>query len=228
MVASMSMNAKPEAASQFHAESMDRMYRLQRHLYDTTRAYYLLGRDEMLEGLGVPDGCTVLEIGCGTGRNLVAAARLYPKAQLSGFDISREMLHSAETSLRRAYLAEAVKLMQGDAECFSAQSLFGIPQFDRVYFSYTLSMIPDWQRALTQAFAAVKPGGSLHVVDFGDCARLPHWFKRGLYAWLSRFHVTPRLALETALSELIDHGGGRVEVARPFRSYALIAKVTKT
>jgi S-adenosylmethionine-diacylgycerolhomoserine-N-methlytransferase len=31
-----------------HAAAMDRMYRLTRHVYDFTRAYYLLGRDRML------------------------------------------------------------------------------------------------------------------------------------------------------------------------------------
>ena len=29
------------------AEQMDRMYRYQRHIYDLTRKYYLLGRDRI-------------------------------------------------------------------------------------------------------------------------------------------------------------------------------------
>ena len=227
MAASMSTNSNLDRGSLAHAKSMDRIYGVQRHFYDVTRAYYLLGRDRMLDALKLEDGETALEIGCGTGRNLIGAAERYPQAKLFGFDISSEMLRSAESSIARAGHASSVTLGLADATQFNAKALFGQKQFDRVYFSYTLSMIPDWQTALEQAFLGVKPGGSLHVVDFGDCARLPRWFKKMLYAWLAQFHVTPRLALETAISELIGNEGGRVEVSRPFRSYSIIAKVTK-
>ncbi|MDH4412604.1 MAG: SAM-dependent methyltransferase, partial [Rhizobium sp.] len=37
--------------SQNHADRMDRMYRYQRHIYDLSRKYYLLGRDHMIAGL---------------------------------------------------------------------------------------------------------------------------------------------------------------------------------
>ena len=39
-----------------HAALMDGVYRWQRHVYDVTRKYYLLGRDRMIAGLGVPAG----------------------------------------------------------------------------------------------------------------------------------------------------------------------------
>ena len=57
------------------AALMDRIYHRQRRYYDFTRKYYLLGRDRLIEGLAPPPGGRVLEIGCGTARNLVAAAR---------------------------------------------------------------------------------------------------------------------------------------------------------
>jgi hypothetical protein len=42
-----------------HGEAMDRMYRFQRHFYDVTRRYYLLGRDQLLDRLAPPpDGST--------------------------------------------------------------------------------------------------------------------------------------------------------------------------
>ena len=48
--------------------------------------------------------------------------------------------------------------------------------------SYALSMIPPWREALAQALDVVAPGGSLQIVDFGDCAGLPRPFKAGLAA----------------------------------------------
>ena len=55
-----------------HRDLMDRIYRHQRHIYDLTRKYYLLGRDELITALAPPGNGSVLEIGCGTGRNLLA------------------------------------------------------------------------------------------------------------------------------------------------------------
>ncbi|MEP4422552.1 MAG: methyltransferase domain-containing protein, partial [Nitratireductor sp.] len=71
-----------------HAALMDANYRFQRHVYDLTRKYYLLGRDRLVDALQVPAGGSVLELGCGTGRNLVRVARRYPHARLFGLDIS--------------------------------------------------------------------------------------------------------------------------------------------
>ena len=61
-----------------HKGLMDRVYRDQRHIYDLTRKYYLLGRDGLIADLDVPAGGAVLEIGCGTGRNLIAVGKAWP------------------------------------------------------------------------------------------------------------------------------------------------------
>src|SRR5450631_4686564 len=82
-------------------DRMNRMYRRQRHIYDGTRRYYLLGRDLLIAGLQPAAGASVLEIGCGTGRNLVHAAGLYPGARFFGIDVSTEMLTSAISAISR-------------------------------------------------------------------------------------------------------------------------------
>jgi len=173
-----------------HAAMMDAMYATQRHIYDLTRKYYLFGRDRMIRELALPDGGTVLELGCGTGRNLAMVRKHWPKAQLFGLDISAEMLKSARTTL-----GEQAALAQADATEFDPERLFGVAQFDRVILSYATSMIPVWREALAQGSALVAPGGSLHVVDFGDMAGLPGPARSALRAWLARFHVSPRHTL---------------------------------
>ncbi len=77
------------------ADLMDRIYRHQRHLYDFTRKYYLPGRDRLIDRLKPAAGDCVLEIGCGTARNLVVAARRYPQARFFGIDVSSAMLATA-------------------------------------------------------------------------------------------------------------------------------------
>src|SRR6202167_4978187 len=83
------------------AALMDRMYRRQRHIYDLSRKFFLLGRDEGIARLRPASGDKMLEIGCGTGRNLVKLAQAYPEARLFGVDVSREMFTpAAELPLR--------------------------------------------------------------------------------------------------------------------------------
>ncbi len=206
------------AAAGSHARLMDDVYRRQRHIYDATRKFYLLGRDGLIAGLDAPEGGSVLEIGCGTGRNLVLAARRYPSARLHGLDISAEMLASAEASL--AGFRDRVTLARGDAAGFDPAAAFGRPAFDRVFLSYTLSMIPPWREALAHAATLVAPGGSLHVVDFGDQSGLPLGFRSGLRAWLRRFHVEPRADLAETMETIAARHGAAFEGSPIFRGYA--------
>jgi S-adenosylmethionine-diacylgycerolhomoserine-N-methlytransferase len=206
---------------------MDAIYRYQRHVYDATRKYYLLGRDRLIDALGPPDGGRVLEVACGTGRNLICAARRYPDARFYGFDISTAMLRTAGASVRRSRLDKRIAVAAGDATDFSGEALFGVRAFDRVFVSYALSMIPHWRQALTQALGAVAPGGQLHVVDFGAQMELPHWFVTALRGWLRKFSVEPRAGLHGALQELAAQPGITVRIDRLYRGYALFAVVTK-
>ena len=206
-----------------HAELMDGVYRVQRHFYDATRKYYLLGRDRMIAGLDVPPGGTVLELGCGTGRNIVLAARKYPQARYFGLDISTEMLLSARKAVEREGISGKVFLRQGDATAFDAKELFGTETFDRVFISYALSMIPGWEKTIGLGLEALAPAGSLHIVDFGGQDRLPRWFRSGLRGWLGKFHVTPRDDLRELLESEAQQAGASLEFESLFRGYAVHA-----
>jgi S-adenosylmethionine-diacylgycerolhomoserine-N-methlytransferase len=196
---------------------MDGVYRWQRHIYDITRKYYLLGRDRLIADLAPPPGGTVLEVGCGTGRNLIAAARRWPNARFYGFDISSVMLETARANIAKAGLSDRITLALGDATAFDAQAMFGVARFDRVFFSYALSMIPDWRAAITAGLAAMAPGGRLHVVDFGQQERLPGWVRAVLWRWLALFHVTARDSLRADLEAAAP---GRVRFTPLYRGYA--------
>lgn len=209
------------------AGRMDAIYRTQRHIYDLTRKYYLLGRDALIRDLAPPPGGSVLEVGCGTARNLIAAARAWPDARCFGFDVSPAMLETARASVRKRGLASRIRLTAGDATEFDSIALFGEAGFDRVFLSYTLSMIPDWRAALDQAARAVRPGGRLHIVDFGQQERLPATFRRPLFAWLALFEVTPRAELEDELGQLADRAGMMLDFRPRYRGYAWSAVLSR-
>ena len=206
---------------------MNRMYRRQRHIYDGTRRYYLLGRDQLISGLKPAPCANVLEIGCGTGRNLVQAAGLYPDARFFGIDVSTEMLTSAITAISRRGMAGRIRVAHGDGTAFDPQLLFGVPCFDHVMISYSLSMIPEWRSVLHAAARRLTPGGRLHVVDFGNQERLPKVARALLLRWLAMFDVTPRDDLENVLAAMAKINGADLGFERPFRGYAQYAVLTR-
>lgn len=193
----------------------------------TTRKYYLLGRDRLIEGLDVPPGGSVLELGCGTGRNLVRAARAFPNARFFGLDISAGMLETAAAAMRRQGYSDRITLARGDASDFDAATLFGQAGFDRVFISYALSMIPEWEKMIAAALDALKPGGSLYIVDFGNQQRLPRWFRNALRAWLANFHVSPRGTMRELLESESRRIGATLRFETLYRDYAVRAVITR-
>jgi len=208
---------------QGHSHLMDRVYRRQRHIYDATRKYYLLGRDRLILQLNMQPGQSLMEIGCGTGRNLALASRLYPGIGLHGLDISSEMLATARKSLAGEGNYDAV-LKLGDAARFQASD-FHVAGFDRIMISYALSMIPEWEKTIERALAALNPGGSLHIADFGQQAGLPRWFRSLLLGWLKRFHVTPRAEMKAVVEAAIANRPYRLEFTPHARDYAWVLVV---
>jgi S-adenosylmethionine-diacylgycerolhomoserine-N-methlytransferase len=142
--------------------------------------------------------------------------------RLHGLDISGEMLRGA-----RKRLGRSGTLALGDATRFDAQDLLGRDGFQRVMLSYALSMIPDWEGALAQAAATLAPGGSLHIVDFGDCSGLPRPFRALLTGWLARFHVSPRLDLGNAAARVARDQGLRLEHQRGPLGYYQIVRLSR-
>ena len=202
------------------------MYGLQRHFYDFTRKPYLLGRDMVIASLLVPDGGTVLEIGCGTGRNLIRIAQAYPSARCFGIDVSKKMLQTARRNMVRDGVADRIMLAAADATMFDPELLFGEKKFDRVVISYALSMIADWKEVLLAGAHLLSPRGTLYVVEFSDQSGLPGWFRKALRSWLARFSVTPRDNLADQIAVIARMHGYAHTFRRIYKGYAAVAEMT--
>jgi S-adenosylmethionine-diacylgycerolhomoserine-N-methlytransferase len=209
-------------------EEMDRMYRLQRFFYDATRKYYLLGRDRLLRQMELRSGDRVLEIGCGTARNLIVLAKQRPDVACYGLDASHEMLTTAATKVARRGLESRITLQPCVAEELDHARTFGLDQpFDAAFFSYSLSMIPTWPEAIAAALANLKPHATLYVVDFWDQADWPAWFRALLKTWLDLFHVVHRPELLEHLRELDARGVGKLTLESVAGRYAYLATFHK-
>ncbi|MBO9714831.1 MAG: class I SAM-dependent methyltransferase [Sphingomonas sp.] len=206
---------------------MDNVYGFHRHIYDFTRKFYLFGRDLLVRELEPPPGGTVLEVGCGTARNLVVAAKRWPNARFFGFDISEAMLETARASVAKNGLGGKITLAQGDAGKFDTNTLFGVDKLDRIFMSYTLSMIPPWQEAIEIAAASLAPGGSLHIVDFGQYERLPALAKKLHFKSLNDFHVHPRRELPAVLRRIAEAHDMELDFRSLWRGYTWRATLTR-
>lgn len=177
-------------------QTMQRYYVLQSQIYDLTRWSFLFGRRLVVRKLPLEPGQPhqILEVGCGTGYNLRLLAKRFPKAQLTGLDVSEHMVSKAaqatQAYTQRVSLEERPYTL-GDTRRHG--------QLDAVLFSYSLTMInPQWASLLQQAKADLKPGGCIAVVDFYD-SRFP-WFKQHM----GNNHVRMDRHLSPMLEQVFD------------------------
>jgi S-adenosylmethionine-diacylgycerolhomoserine-N-methlytransferase len=206
-------------------ENMDKMYRHQRYFYDLTRKYYLLGRDKLIGKINVQDGENILEVGCGTARNLKILAKKYPQANFFGLDASSEMLKTAEEKTANL---QNINLKVALADNFNYKQTFGLDkQFDTIYFSYSISMIPPWKESIANALENLKQGGSFYIVDFYDQKDLPAFFQKLLQGWLRQFHVQFWGDLMPHLESLEAQGLGKLKVTPLYKRYSFIAEFKK-
>jgi S-adenosylmethionine-diacylgycerolhomoserine-N-methlytransferase len=204
---------------------MARMYQPQKHIYDLTRRYYLLGRDRLIRELDLEPGQALLDIGCGTGRNLALIGRRYPAARLHGLDAALPMLEIAGARLKRAGVQ--AKLAHGVAEALTPGPMFGHPGgFDHVTISYCLSMVDDPATVVRTAAHHLAPWGTLHIVDFGDMAGLPRWFRGAMAAWLARFHVHHRPEVEATLRQVATERQAHLESVGIAGRYAMLQRLS--
>jgi S-adenosylmethionine-diacylgycerolhomoserine-N-methlytransferase len=157
--------ARGHAAGATHAERLQAFYRPQAAHYDAFRERLLHGREDLIRRLALPPGSTVVELGGGTGRNLeYFGARLCSFARFEVVDLCPALLEQARKRCARWPGVAAV--VEADATSYRP------PQpVDCVYFSYALTMIPDWRAAVDNALAMLRPGGLFGAVDFYSAPR---------------------------------------------------------
>ena len=209
-------------------QDMDKMYRWTRYVYDASRKYYLLGRDYLIDNLGAKDGETICEVGCGTARNLIKIYRKYPKTRLFGIDASDEMLKTASDNLKRDKLLEKITVKQGFSQSFDPNSLFNLEKpLDKIVLSYALSIIPPWQESVDHALELIRPGGEIHIVDFGGQDELPPYFRKFLFWWLDKFHVYHKPEILEYLKRLEYEKKGELQYKSLYKGYAYHAVFKK-
>jgi S-adenosylmethionine-diacylgycerolhomoserine-N-methlytransferase len=178
-----------------HASRMESFYGGQAEKYDDFRKRLLKGRQELYESIEAPANAVWVDMGGGTGSNIeYLAGRLDSFQSVYVVDLSKSLLKvAAERFKERGW--DNVKTAEADATRYTPEE--GLA--DVVTFSYSLTMIPDWFAAIDNAYAILKPGGLIGVVDFYVSRKFPtdghrrhRWFTRTLWPnWFANDNVFP-------------------------------------
>jgi len=121
----------------------------------------LLGTQTTLARIGLHPGQRVLEIGPGTGRLLIPAARVVqPDGEVVGLDILPARIERLKAKAAQSGVTNLVGVV-GDA----AKSHFPLEHFDVIYLCTALGEIHDRPAALRQCFTMLKPGGTLSITE---------------------------------------------------------------
>ena len=167
------------AATEANNRALQAYYQLHSKIYDLTRWSFLFGRQAIVDAAvdvaaRAQQPQRILEVGCGTGKNLLTLKNRFPQASITGLDLSAEMLKVARKNTNAT-----VTFQQG------AYGTVPQPhQYDLILFSYALTMFnPGWEAAIEQAYADLRPGGMIAIVDFHDSRLVA--FKR----WMGVNHV---------------------------------------
>jgi len=142
--------------------------------------------DEILAksyGCGSPipfllDGCTVLDLGCGTGRDCYVLSQLVgPEGRVIGIDMTSEQIAVArgfvdEHMARFGFDEPNVEFHQSYIEDLAAAGIAD-GTVDLVVSNCVINLSPDKDSVFREIFRVLKPGGELYFSDIFSDRRVP-------------------------------------------------------
>ena len=153
-----------------HSDWLNRFYQTQADDYDSFRKRFLKGREELWNSIPIPKDGIWVDMGGGTGSNMAGFRdNLKELQKVYIVDLAKPLLDIADQRIQKAGWTN-VETVEADATKWVPPD----GQADVVTFSYSLTMIPDWFKAIDQAYRILKPGGTIGVVDFFLSRKFPY------------------------------------------------------
>jgi len=141
-------------------------YRFLTPFYDFIQKYIVRDvryKTLLIEQADIQSGQHVLDLGCGTGTLAIMAKQAQPKAEVFGLDADPDMLKVAR--YKSTQQNAPVKFDVG----FTNKLPYPDASFDRVLSSIMIHHLktPDKELTAREVYRVLKPGGQLHIIDFG-------------------------------------------------------------
>lgn len=127
----------------------------------------------------IAPGATILDIGCGTGFDLIVAARLTGTlGRVHGVDLTREMISRAQTNILLTGTKNAEVTAVDDERIPHADGAF-----DVVISNGVINLSPDKPRLFAEIFRVLKPAGRLQFADIILEKSLPPELTGNVASW---------------------------------------------
>ncbi|HKK07058.1 MAG TPA: methyltransferase domain-containing protein [Gammaproteobacteria bacterium] len=204
------------------------LYRRRARRYDwSANLYYLLGfreqayRRRAVAALGLTPGDTVVEIGCGTGLNFAQLhAAVGDEGRIIGVDLTDGMLAQASERIAKSGWTN-VSVVQSDAAAYRFPD-----HIDGVLSTFALTLVPEFERVIANAAAALPAGGRFTILDLRRPERRPPWLVRLGVAVTAPFGVSLDLA-ERRPWEALERHFARVRYEALYFGFAYLASGEK-
>jgi len=127
----------------------------------------------------LPEGAVVVDVGCGSGTDLLLAARsVGPSGRAIGVDMTGSMAENAWRAARAAGLGN-VEVRSGDAMALPLETACA----DVVISNGVLNLTPDKEVAYREVFRVLKPGGLFLHGDIVVARELSESSRRDIDLW---------------------------------------------
>lgn len=179
---------------------------VQKYIVRDIRYKSLLIQQAQLEA-----GQRVLDLGCGTGTLAIMAKQSQPQAEVFGLDADPDMLKMAYTKKDQAKLNVTFDVGFTNNLPYPDESL------DRVLSSIMIHHLktPEKEKTAREVYRVLKPGGQLHIIDFGK----PHtWYGKFLGPFLHKFEEAND-NIEGRLPEIFGAPGLKTEIVGHFWTF---------
>ncbi len=194
-------------------EAIQKSYRRWAPVYDVTFGRITQGGRILAAEHVNAQGGSVLEVGIGTG---LALDFYGPHVQVTGIDLSEDMLREAEAKARKVRLKNLARLHQMDARTLA----FPDASFDHVAAMHIMSVVPEPERVLDEMVRVTRPGGSVIIGN--------HFAGRSAEGWAIAERLAAPLAnllgwhADFAIDRVLGHPRLRLEEQRQVKPFGLM------
>jgi ubiquinone/menaquinone biosynthesis C-methylase UbiE len=189
-------------------------FRVLTPFYDFIQQYIVRDiryKSRLIEQAQIQAGHRVMDLGCGTGTLAIMAKLAQPQSEVFGLDADPEMLKVAQAKKDQEQLE--VKFDVG----FTNNLPYPDEFFDRVLSSIMIHHLktPDKEKTAHEIYRVLKPGGQLHIIDFG---RPYTWYGKLLGPFLHKFEEAND-NVEGHLPEIFGAPGLKIEILGHFWTF---------
>lgn len=147
-------------------------------------------RNRVIKSLAPHKPENILDVATGTADLAIAMAKAWPQAQITGADISNQMLAIGRKKTAKKKLDDRITLEYGDSE----QMSYPDNTFDAVTVAFGVRNFENLEAGLKEMYRVLKPGSPLAILEFSKPKMFP---LAGMYDFYFK-HVLPRIGRLTS------------------------------